>query len=185
MRITTCNATPYQAGKAGAKLNRFRIRLLGRGRSEKGSSLVEFALVLPLLMLVATGIFAFGIALNNYLELTNAVTIGAQLLAVSRGNTSNPCQTATTAVYNAAPFLAEGKLSFNFTFTPSAGGTSTSFAGTSSECSATGSSGATAYMLQGEQVEVTATYPCTLVGYGFNLSSLGCTLTANVTEIIQ
>jgi Flp pilus assembly protein TadG len=136
-------------------------------------------------MLVATGIFAFGIALNNYLELTNAVTIGAQLLAVSRGNTSNPCQTATNAIYNAAPYLQEGSLSFNYTFTPSTGGTSTSFAGNSNECSATGSSGATAYMLQGEQVAVTATYPCTLVGYGFNLSSLGCTLTANVTEIIQ
>lgn len=183
MGIKHRNASPSREnGTAAPKFSRLRRHIRRRAGSERGSSLVEFAIVLPLLMLVTTGIFAFGFALNNYLELTNAVNIGAELLAVSRGNTDNPCQTAMDAVYNAAPNLAQGSLAFTFLFTPSTGGSSTSFTGGSTECSATGSTGASAYMQQGYSVEVVATYPCTLVGYGFNL---GCSLTANVTEIVQ
>jgi hypothetical protein len=35
-------------------------------------------------MLLTTGNFSFGFAPNNYLELTNAVTVGARDVAVSR-----------------------------------------------------------------------------------------------------
>jgi Flp pilus assembly protein TadG len=158
-----------------SKLARFRRR----ARSERGSSLVEFALTLPLLMVVATGIFAFGIALNNYLELTNAVTIGAQLLADSRGVTGTPCTNAVNAIYNAAPNLTAGNLAINFTF--SNNGTTNQYT-TASACDTASQESGSPIFAQGESVELIATYPCTLAGYGFNF---GCSLTANITEIVQ
>jgi len=183
MRIKRRNASPpREDGKATSKFSRLRRRLRHRAASERGSSLVEFAIVLPLLMLVTTGIFAFGFALNNYLELTNAVNIGAQLLAVSRGDQSNPCTAAITALYNAAPNLTEGNLAFTFTFTSN--GTPTSYT-TASACDKAAEEANSPIFAQGESVKLVATYPCTLVGYGFNFSSLGCSLTANVTEIVQ
>ena len=67
-------------------------RLYLRTRNDRGQSLVEFAVCLPVLLLILTGIFTFGIALNNYLMMTNAVSIGARYLAISRGQTSYPMQ---------------------------------------------------------------------------------------------
>ena len=51
--------------------------------AEQGSALVEFALILPMMLLLTTGILVFGVAMNNYLQLTNAVSIGARTLAVN------------------------------------------------------------------------------------------------------
>ena len=51
-----------------------------RGRKGiAGSSLVEFAVVVPLLMTLVMAMFVFGIAMNQYLTLTNATTSGAQV----------------------------------------------------------------------------------------------------------
>src|ERR1039458_6487808 len=52
-------------------------------RGEEGSTVAEMALVLPILLAVLTGIFSFGIALNQYLVLTNAVNNGARAFAMS------------------------------------------------------------------------------------------------------
>ena len=60
-----------------------------RIRSERGQTMVEFALVLPMLLVVLLGIFQFGVAFNNYVTLTDAVRAGARKAAVSR-NSSNP-----------------------------------------------------------------------------------------------
>ena len=65
-------------------------------RRERGQAILEFAFLLPVLMVVLLGMIVFGIALNNYLELTNGTTAGAQAVAVSRGQTTDPCQTAAT-----------------------------------------------------------------------------------------
>src|SRR5277367_5208719 len=81
---------------------------------EQGSSLIEFAVCLPVLLLILTGTFAFGIALNNYLMLTNATTLGAQQLAISRGQTLDPCATASAAVIAASPLLKSGSLTFAY-----------------------------------------------------------------------
>ena len=59
--------------------------------NQRGQSLLEFALALPILLLIVTGIATFGIALNTYLTLTNAVAQGGQFLSVSRGQTLDPC----------------------------------------------------------------------------------------------
>lgn len=50
--------------------------------SEKGSSSVEFALILPVLILILFGIIQFGFVFNNYLAVTHAAREGARLAAV-------------------------------------------------------------------------------------------------------
>jgi len=45
---------------------------------ERGQSLVELALVLPLLLLLVVGIIDFGRAYNNYIIITNAAREGAR-----------------------------------------------------------------------------------------------------------
>lgn len=52
-------------------------------RSERGQSMTEFALVLPLLVLLLFGVIQFGITFNNYITLTDAVRAGARKAAVS------------------------------------------------------------------------------------------------------
>src|SRR5580658_6326495 len=76
--------------------------------SERGGSFVEFTLVMPVLLLIMTGMVCFGFALHNDLVLTNAVNTGAQLLAISRGQTADPCVAANTAISGAAPSLTTG-----------------------------------------------------------------------------
>lgn len=53
-------------------------------RSERGQSLTEFALVLPLMVMLLFGIIQFGVTFNNYISLTDAVRAGARKAAVSR-----------------------------------------------------------------------------------------------------
>ena len=54
-------------------------RWLARGRSEHGAQLVEFALVLPLLLLVMLGIAEFGFVFQRYEVVTNAAREGARV----------------------------------------------------------------------------------------------------------
>lgn len=53
-----------------------------RGRGERGQSLVEFALVVPMLLLVLFAIIDFGRLFQGYITLTNATREGARIAAV-------------------------------------------------------------------------------------------------------
>jgi Flp pilus assembly protein TadG len=53
-------------------------------RDQRGQTVTEFALVLPLLMLVVLAILQFGVLFRNYLAVTDAVRAGARKGAVSR-----------------------------------------------------------------------------------------------------
>jgi Flp pilus assembly protein TadG len=53
-------------------------------KSERGQTMTEFALVLPILILLLFGVVQFGITFNNYLMLTDAVRAGARKGTVSR-----------------------------------------------------------------------------------------------------
>ncbi len=70
-------------------------------RSQRGQTLVEFALVLPLLALVLFAVIQFGVVYNNYISLTDAVRAGARKGAVSRF-VSDPVGTTQSAVLDAA-----------------------------------------------------------------------------------
>lgn len=51
-------------------------------KNEKGQSLVEFALILPLILLILMGILEFGVMLNSYLAINHASKEGARLGAL-------------------------------------------------------------------------------------------------------
>ncbi|OJV66642.1 MAG: hypothetical protein BGO41_04255 [Clostridiales bacterium 38-18] len=59
-------------------------------KSSKGQSLVEFALVMPLLMLILIGIIEFGFMFSGYLTLTNASREAARV--ISLGGTYNEAE---------------------------------------------------------------------------------------------
>ncbi|SNT19944.1 TadE-like protein [Granulicella rosea] len=153
------------------------LKSIRKLRDESGQAAVELAVSLPLLLLVVTGITTFGIALNNYQTLLNATSVGAQQLAISRGQTTDPCSTTSTAVYNAAQNLTHANLGFKITIN------GVSYTGTS--CSAaTTITGSAANMVQGATAQVTVTYPCSLVVYKANYAPT-CSLTAQSSELIQ
>ena len=62
-------------------------------RDERGQTMTEFALVLPILALLLFGVIQFGILFNNYVTITDAVRAGARKAAVSRqsGNAATLC----------------------------------------------------------------------------------------------
>jgi Flp pilus assembly protein TadG len=57
-------------------------------RRESGQALVEFALVLPILMLLVMGIIDFGFAFNQWNTAQNAAREGARIAAVSRSEST-------------------------------------------------------------------------------------------------
>jgi Flp pilus assembly protein TadG len=79
------------------------------GRSEEGQTLVEFALVAPVLLLILFGIVQFGIAFKNSIVVTDSVRAGARKAAVSR-SASDPTGAARQAVVSAAGDLDAAKL---------------------------------------------------------------------------
>jgi Flp pilus assembly protein TadG len=144
---------------------------------DSGSSLIEFALCLPPLLILTTGIFAFGITIGNYVSLTNATGIGAMQLAMSRGQTLDPCSTFVTAVYAAAPNLKQSNLTFSMTLNGSP------YSGTSC-ASSSNTTGSAANLAQGATLHVTVTYPCSLRIYNIN-GFPSCLLTSSTAELIQ
>ena len=78
--------------------------------------MVEFALIMPVLLLVIFGIIQFGVLYNDYISLTDATRIGARKAAVSR-QTADPVGLAKAAVRNAAADLESSKLAISVTAT--------------------------------------------------------------------
>jgi Flp pilus assembly protein TadG len=75
-------------------------------RDQRGQTVTEFALVLPLLMLVLLGIMQFGVLFRDYLAVVDAVRAGARVGAVSRQSTSpTPKEKCEQAVEKAAADL--------------------------------------------------------------------------------
>ncbi len=56
-----------------------------RWRSERGTALVEAAMVLPILLLISVGIFEFGRAYQTWQVLTNAAREGARTSVLPNG----------------------------------------------------------------------------------------------------
>jgi Flp pilus assembly protein TadG len=64
-------------------------------KNERGQTMTEFALVLPLLVVLVLAIAQFGVAFNNYVTLTDAARAAARKGAVSReAGQSSDCQNA-------------------------------------------------------------------------------------------
>jgi Flp pilus assembly protein TadG len=83
-------------------------------RSQKGQSLTEFALALPVLALLLFAVIQFGIVFNNYVTLTDATRAGARKGAVGR-QLSNPQSAAVQAVRTSAQDLKQTDLAVTVT----------------------------------------------------------------------
>ena len=117
--------------------------------------MVEFALVLPILVVLVLAIAQFGVAFNHYLALTDAARAAARKGAVSR-TASNPASTCQSAGYAAGTDLQ---------------GPGTTFLLSCSSSWAIGSN-----------VTVTASYPyqISLLGWVVSSGNLSTTMTERV-----
>ncbi len=128
------------------------LREIIKGK-QSGQAMVEFALVLPVLMLLVLGIIQFGITFNHYLTLVDAVRAGARTAAVSR-QAPNPAAVAEAKVRAAAEDLDQAELAVTVT----------------------------SAWKQGEDVAVTAKYPyrISLLGLVVKSGDLSSTTTERV-----
>lgn len=99
------------------------MMLLNRSRDERGAAAVEFALILPLLVLLLFGISQFGLTFSQWLQLEHAAREGARW-----GSLGNEIGTVTGAqsikgkVYAAAPGLSPRLADANITVAPDPSG---------------------------------------------------------------
>lgn len=78
-----------------------------RWQSQRGAAAVEFALVLPLLLVIMLGIIEFGRAYNAQISLTHAARESVRTMAIT-----NNWEQSMTAGRSAAPALEPGKMTF-------------------------------------------------------------------------
>lgn len=197
---TTTTIENTSAGSAAKLQSATRRPIAGRlarirqcWRRDDGSTIAEMALVLPIMLVVLTGVFSFGIALNQYLVLTNAVNNGARAFAmsapsqdnnVSIASGSDPCKFAATTIQNSASTLTASNLTYTITYYSYKGDPSSTAA--TAQYTGTGSSQpscSSLKMWQLDYVTVQATYPVAPVLYGW--ASRQLSLTAISTEMIQ
>ena len=129
-------------------------------QDESGNTIVETALMLPLLLLVLLAIFKVGMVFNQAISLTQAANIGAQVLQTDRWSKSNdPCLDVFNAIKGAAPTLNSKNITLILTLNnnPSITATST-----------TTCSGKQSQLQQGGPVALEVKYPFSfsLIGYG-------------------
>jgi Flp pilus assembly protein TadG len=139
--------------------------------------MVEFALVLPVLLLVLLAILRFGLLFENYLTLTDAVRTGVRTLAIGRG-TANACtgaNGANMALQNASGSLKVASLTID-------GGTPGG-AATAGNPTFTSPDSCTS-LTSGNAVTMSATYPCNLSIMGINFAPT-CNLNVSATERVE
>jgi Flp pilus assembly protein TadG len=70
----------------------------GNGARDRGAAAVEFALLLPMLLLLMFGLIDLGRALNAQITLTQAAREGVRLAALSEANVVSRTQAAATGL---------------------------------------------------------------------------------------
>jgi hypothetical protein len=127
-----------------------------RSKRENGQTMVEFALVLPILLMLLFGVIQFGIAFNNYLAVTDAVRAGARQGSVARYlPPGDRCPSVESRVRDSADNLDQAKLDVT--------------------CAST--------FTAGEDVTVSASYPYSINILGMVVKSGD--LTATTTERVE
>jgi Flp pilus assembly protein TadG len=90
-----------------------------RRTNESGQAVVEFAIILPVLLMVLFAILQFGVVFNNYIQVTAAAREGARKAAVSRSLGTSAAETAATASAKAAaPGLTASKVTVTYPNSP-------------------------------------------------------------------
>jgi Flp pilus assembly protein TadG len=144
------------------------VRRLAHDRT--GAAAVEFAFIAPILMVVAVGIAQFGLVLNDYVMLTEAVRDGARQLALSRGG-STPLTTTVNQIYSAAPNLTQSSLTIEITVN-------------GTDCDSDAACQTALNTASGKAAVVNATYPCKLLVMAVDYAP-SCTLSSTTAEMIE
>ena len=175
-------ATAPGRADARARSDGSRLRACLRSGGE-GQSLVEFALVLPVLAMLLTGIFWAGLNMCNYLALINAVGAGSQYLKIV-GNTNStstnstladPCQAVFTQMMGSATSSSSSTLNpdkITVAYTLNGSIVESHTGRTANSCTNESDNFA-----NGDTFTIVATYPCFDGIYGLKLT--GCTLTVS------
>lgn len=140
-------------------------RVLVRCLEDSGGAAVEFALVLPFLLLLLFGIIQFGLTLYHFEMLTGAVRTGSRQLAIDRG-AATPLTDTLNEIYGSAASLAKGNLRIILKVNGTTCATDAACGGA---------------LASGLPVTVTASYPCNLTIIGFKFAP-GCVLSSSTTE---
>jgi Flp pilus assembly protein TadG len=161
-----------------------RVRACLR-KGDEGNTIVEMALMLPILLTVMLGIFVLGTIMMNYRALYQAVGDGSDnLQALAKDAAGTDVCAKTWALMTAvAPTLNPSQL----TVTVTLGGSATPGSGTPHTM--TGASGSctsdSVNMSSGTYVSVSAKYPCNFVIYGKDYSGGSCQIsTTPSTQIL-
>ncbi|HEX9034611.1 MAG TPA: TadE/TadG family type IV pilus assembly protein, partial [Streptosporangiaceae bacterium] len=88
-------SSPMPARKRRPTMKR---RLRKGGTPDRGATVVEFALLLPVLLLMVFGIIDFGRALNAQVTITQAAREGARLDALNQPNVVTRTKAAATGL---------------------------------------------------------------------------------------
>jgi Flp pilus assembly protein TadG len=79
-------------------------------KNQKGQSLVEFAIILPIILLLLMGIVEFGMMLNSYLTIQNVAREGSRLGIVGGSDVE-----IDTLIRNISPNLTPADLTVDIT----------------------------------------------------------------------
>ncbi len=159
-------------------------------KDEEGGSLVETALVLPILLSIMLGMFSLTMALYTYQQLGYATFSAAQQLGLSRALAyTDPCYQATQTLVAAMPGATPSKLSITMTVA-NAAGTSTTYGpftgavANGSGCTAAGNGG-TAATQEGQFQPATVNVSYTYTWAPMWLFNLSGNLVSQETVIID
>ena len=114
------SASPARAGDAVSTSKERANNMITRRvdiRSSRGQTMVEFALVVPILCLVLFGVIQFGVLYKDYVTLTDATRAGARKAAVSR-HEADPVGATQAKVQSSASGLDLTKLNVTVSAAP-------------------------------------------------------------------
>ena len=91
-----------------------------RPTTDEGQAVVEFAVILPVLLLVLFAILQFGVVFNNYIQVTSAAREGARKAAdqLARSAVAAAESAATASARSAAPDLNQSNLTITYPNSP-------------------------------------------------------------------
>jgi len=107
-----------RTGRSGTGAPSRRVAGERGARNERGAAMIEFALVLPILVMLVFGIIEFGRAYNAKITLTAASREGARLLALN-----GTAEQVRARVRDSAPSLDTSRITFNAITAPCTAGT--------------------------------------------------------------
>jgi len=103
-------------------MNKIGLQLHERFKTKNGQSLVEFALLLPLLALLLFGIIQYGFIFSAYMTLRHGAHVTARTATMAGFNTSNTSNVTSIASGAITPMLSAANLRPAIVTTTTVGG---------------------------------------------------------------